>query len=225
MLTIKLYTLSWRWLMTVKEMRMALGDTQKMFAKRYGIPYRSIQNWEAGVRVPPSYFLPLLEEIVKRDLLNRRTFVLPKYDPKKKNLPDIRNFENYLGWLKSILELFGDDFVFALDTALICMEYFLGRKGEILIFGYGDDSLKKYNGVVILGNSIDSSDVEHKDGLSYTSFNRTLLDSIDNERILDPQGILVGLNHYYSTHGESYEGLAMAPVYFEKFYSLAKQAI
>ena len=47
--------------MTIYEMRTALGDTQSEFAERYNIPFRTIQNWEAGVRKPPEYVVALLE--------------------------------------------------------------------------------------------------------------------------------------------------------------------
>lgn len=211
--------------MTIKEMREALGDSQRVFAMRYGIPYRSIQNWESGIRIPPDYLLKLLEEQVKRDLINRRSFILPKKDPHKKNLPSRRDYVGPHNWLNDISKILGPTFVFGLDTALMCQELFLGRSGEIIIFGYGDDSLRKYNGVVILGESIDKSDVEITHGLSHTSFNRTVLDAIDNERILDPQGILQGLNSYYVSHNNSFEGLFIPSEYKERFTPLAKDAI
>ena len=73
--------------MNIREMRAELGDTQSEFADRYRIPFRTIQNWETGVRKPPEYIVRLLERQVKEDLVNRRTSALPKYDPKKVNLP------------------------------------------------------------------------------------------------------------------------------------------
>lgn len=39
--------------MTIREMRTSLGNTQGEFAARYHIPFRTIQNWEAGIRKPP----------------------------------------------------------------------------------------------------------------------------------------------------------------------------
>ena len=41
--------------MTIREIRNRLGDTQREFAARYHIPFRTIQNWEAGIRKPPEY--------------------------------------------------------------------------------------------------------------------------------------------------------------------------
>ena len=37
--------------LTIRNLRKQLGDTQSSFAKRYHIPFRTIQNWETGVRV------------------------------------------------------------------------------------------------------------------------------------------------------------------------------
>lgn len=47
--------------MNVYEMRASLGTTQREFAARYHIPFRTVQNWEAGVRQPSEYMVSLLE--------------------------------------------------------------------------------------------------------------------------------------------------------------------
>ena len=60
-----------------------MGDTQSEFAQRYNIPYRTIQNWESGLRKPPEYILELLEHKVQEDLVNKKTISLPKYDSEK----------------------------------------------------------------------------------------------------------------------------------------------
>lgn len=39
--------------MNIREMRVELGDTQHEFADRYHIPFRTVQNWENGVRKHP----------------------------------------------------------------------------------------------------------------------------------------------------------------------------
>lgn len=54
--------------MTIKEMRETLGLTQELFAKRYNIPKRTIENWESGKRKPPSYVLDMLENSVKHHI-------------------------------------------------------------------------------------------------------------------------------------------------------------
>ena len=75
--------------MDIREMRLRLGDTQSEFAERYHIPFRTIQNWESGVRKPPEYVIHLLENQIQADLVNRRTVSLPKFDPRKENLPSL----------------------------------------------------------------------------------------------------------------------------------------
>ena len=71
--------------MNIREMRTQLGDTQSEFAARYNIPFRTIQNWEAEVRKPPEYIVTLLADRIQADLVNRKTNVLPKYDPKSRS--------------------------------------------------------------------------------------------------------------------------------------------
>ena len=57
--------------MTIKEMRGMLGLSQAQFSQRYGIPKRTIGNWETGSRTPPEYFRALLERIVLEDAENK----------------------------------------------------------------------------------------------------------------------------------------------------------
>lgn len=47
--------------MNIKQLRDASGMTQKAFAEYFGIPKRSIENWEGGKRECPSYLLELME--------------------------------------------------------------------------------------------------------------------------------------------------------------------
>ena len=47
--------------MTVKELRKASGMTQQQFGDYFGIPKRTIQNWEAGVNKCPEYLLKLMK--------------------------------------------------------------------------------------------------------------------------------------------------------------------
>lgn len=54
--------------MEVKELRMLSGLSQQAFSEKYGIPKRSIENWEGGKRNPPEYVINLLERVVKEDI-------------------------------------------------------------------------------------------------------------------------------------------------------------
>ena len=50
-----------------KAIRQKTGLSQQKFGDRYGIPKRTIQNWENGVNEPPEYVLSLLERLVDID--------------------------------------------------------------------------------------------------------------------------------------------------------------
>ena len=51
----------------IKRMRSYLEMTQEQFSDAYGIPVRTLQQWEAGRRNPPEYVVNLLERAVKED--------------------------------------------------------------------------------------------------------------------------------------------------------------
>lgn len=211
--------------MNIREMRTRLGDTQSEFAARYNIPFRTIQNWENGVRKPPEYIMNLLEHRIQDDLINRKTVSLPTYDPQKKNLPKRSDYVGAISWLKAVQECIGESVVFALDQALMCQGNFGGRSDEFIIWVYGNDSVTQYNGVVVLGNHISSHNVKIRNGLLYTDFNRTVCDAFANENILDMQGITEAISRYYYSNGDSFDGIFIAPEYQDRFEKLANEAI
>ena len=212
-------------LMNIREMRNSLGITQSEFAARYNIPFRTVQNWEEGVRKPPNYIINLLESRTRADLVNRKTTVLPKYNPQKIDLPKRSDFVGAIAWLKAVNECIGEPVVFALDEALMCQGNFGGRSDEYVIWLYGDDSVSRFNGVVILGNQVSPYNVKEKNGLLYTDFNRTVADALANESILDMQGITEAISRYYYRNGESLEGIFVVPEYQDRFDRLATEAI
>ena len=211
--------------MNIREMRARLGDTQSEFAFRYNIPFRTVQNWETGVRKPPEYMLELLAKRVQEDLVNRKTIILPKYDPRKKSLPKMGNYRTSLSWLRAVQDCMEEPVVFALDEALMCQGRFLGRDDEFLVWVYGSDSLSRFNGVVVLGNHISSYNVKNRNGLLFTDFSRTICDALANEDILDMQGIIEAISNYYYTNHESVEGISVAPEYQDRFEALVRDAI
>ncbi|MCR4995767.1 MAG: helix-turn-helix domain-containing protein [Butyrivibrio sp.] len=211
--------------MNIREMRARLGDTQSEFAFRYNIPFRTVQNWETGVRKPPEYMLELLAKRVQEDLVNRKTIILPKYDPHKKSLPKMGNYRTSLSWLRAVQDCMEEPVVFALDEALMCQGRFLGRDDEFLVWVYGSDSLSRFNGVVVLGNHISSYNVKNRNGLLFTDFSRTICDALANEDILDMQGIIEAISNYYYTNHESVEGISVAPEYQDRFEALVRDAI
>lgn len=211
--------------MNIREMRTRLGDTQSEFAARYNIPFRTVQNWEAGVRKPPEYMINLLESRIRADLINRKTIALPKYNPQKSDLPKRGDYVDAISWLKAVRDSLGENIVFALDEALMCQGNFGGRSDEYIVWVYGDDSALRFNGVVVLGNQVSPHNVKERDGLRYTDFNRTVADALANESILDMQGITEAVSKYYYRNGESFEGISVAPEYQERFDKLAEEAI
>lgn len=211
--------------MNIREMRTRLGDTQSEFAARYNIPFRTVQNWETGTRKPPEYIMDLLEQRTKEDLLNRKTLSLPKYDPQKRDLPKRSDYIGAISWLKAVRDCIGEPVVFALDEALMCQGNFGGRSDEYVVWVYGNDSLTRFNGVVVLGNHISPHNVKSRNGLQYTDFNRTVYDAFANEAILDMQGITEAVSRYYYSNGDSFDGIFIAPEYQDRFEMLANEAI
>ena len=211
--------------MNIREMRTRLGDTQSEFAARYHIPFRTVQNWETGLRKPPEYIMSLLESRIQEDLVNRKTATLPKYDSRKSDLPKRSEFVGAISWLKAVRDRIGEDVVFALDEALMCQGSFGGRSDEYIVWVYGADSVTRFNGVVVLGNKISPYNVKEKNGLRFTDLNRTLSDALANESILDMQGITEAVSRYYFSNNESFDGLSVAPVFQERFERLALDAI
>lgn len=47
--------------MDIKEMRCASNMNIKQFSEYFGIPYRTIQNWDLQLRPCPEYLLELME--------------------------------------------------------------------------------------------------------------------------------------------------------------------
>lgn len=211
--------------MNIREMRIQLGDTQNEFAARYNIPFRTVQNWETGTRKPPEYIIDLLEQRTKEDLINRKTVFLPKYDPQKQDLPKRSDYVGAMSWLKAVRDCIGESVVFALDEALMCQGNFGGRSDEYIVWVYGNDSVTRFNGVVVLGNHISPHNVKIRNGLQYTDFNRTVYDAFANEAILDMQGITEAVSKYYYSNGDSFEGIFIAPEYQDRFEMLANEAI
>ena len=51
----------------VKAIRSETGLSQVKFAERYGIPRRTLENWEGGQSILPAYVVALLERVVRAD--------------------------------------------------------------------------------------------------------------------------------------------------------------
>lgn len=57
--------------MTFKILRELSGMSMTQFSEYFGIPYRTIQNWEGGVRQCPEYLLDLMLYKLKNEGLIR----------------------------------------------------------------------------------------------------------------------------------------------------------
>ena len=51
----------------IKETRKQAGLTQKALSTLYGIPRRTIEEWERGAYAPPDYVANLLIDRIKKD--------------------------------------------------------------------------------------------------------------------------------------------------------------
>ena len=49
----------------IKKIRKELNLSQSKFGEKFGIPMRTIQEWESGRRTPPDYVLNLIIENIK----------------------------------------------------------------------------------------------------------------------------------------------------------------
>lgn len=56
---------------TVKELRAKTGMSQKAFAEYFGIPIRTVQDWEQGNRKPPSYVVEMLGRVLDNEYFDK----------------------------------------------------------------------------------------------------------------------------------------------------------
>lgn len=50
-----------------EEIRKILGISRAEFSRRYNIPLRTLEDWDAGKKNPPDYVLNMLERVVNED--------------------------------------------------------------------------------------------------------------------------------------------------------------
>lgn len=51
--------------LTIKELRAQTGMNQRAFADRFGIPVRTLQEWEQERREPPDYVVAMIRTILE----------------------------------------------------------------------------------------------------------------------------------------------------------------
>ena len=55
----------------VKELRNRAGMSQRAFAEYFGIPRRTIENWDSGINICPNYTLELMKyKLEKEGIIN-----------------------------------------------------------------------------------------------------------------------------------------------------------
>ena len=58
--------------MNIKELRAATGMSQKAFGEYFGIPHRTVQNWEGGQNKCQPYLLELMQyKLEKEGVISR----------------------------------------------------------------------------------------------------------------------------------------------------------
>lgn len=105
--------------MNITEMRNYIGVSRAEFSRRYNIPIRTLESWEAGVRTPPEYVLNLLEESVRRTDIIEVTFVYDTLLGEGKIHP----------WSKDLDDQCGDDQA-SYMTILSTVDRFRERQGD-----------------------------------------------------------------------------------------------
>ena len=50
-----------------EEIRAILGISRSAFSRKYNIPLRTLEDWDAGKKTPPDYVMDMLERIVRED--------------------------------------------------------------------------------------------------------------------------------------------------------------
>ncbi len=58
---------------TIKELRESVCMNRKEFSDHTGIPVRTLEDWEAGRRIPPEYIPRLIEYQLKYEKLLKDT--------------------------------------------------------------------------------------------------------------------------------------------------------
>ncbi len=49
----------------IKELRRETGLSQSKFSAKFGIPVRTLQQWEQGISAPPEYIIRMMAYIMR----------------------------------------------------------------------------------------------------------------------------------------------------------------
>lgn len=56
----------------IRSVREKTGLNRREFSDKYGIPVRTLEEWEAGRRTPPEYVVRLLSYVVEFQLIKEK---------------------------------------------------------------------------------------------------------------------------------------------------------
>ena len=56
----------------IRSIREKTGLNRREFSDKYGIPVRTLEEWEAGRRTPPEYVVMLLSYVVEFQLIKEK---------------------------------------------------------------------------------------------------------------------------------------------------------
>lgn len=65
--------------MNIKEIRTSLKMSQQRFADKFGIPKRTLQDWEGGTHSAPDYVVDMINKIVQFEKLAPMAYVFHEY--------------------------------------------------------------------------------------------------------------------------------------------------
>ena len=57
--------------MTLEEIMKQSGMNMKQFSEYFNIPYRTVQNWKAGIRKCPDYVLELMQYKLQNEKITK----------------------------------------------------------------------------------------------------------------------------------------------------------
>ena len=126
-------------------------------------------------------------------------------------------------WHKAIVG--GKDLILRRTSALEYLEFFNGYLREKKIDVYAKRPGEYDNISYHIVDSFDGIDYIRSDDVLCTSANQTFNDMLSDYDNIDELALIEGLSGYYFAHGESFDGIAIAPENMERFDSIKNWAI
>lgn len=86
--------------MNIRYLRVKTGMSRAKFYEAFGVPERTLEDWESGRRTPPAYVAKMLEKQVD-DYCNKNTKEVDKYFTEFMKYCFIMNRDEYREYVKS----------------------------------------------------------------------------------------------------------------------------